>query len=426
MHKASAVVSRVAVGLSAGFLGSAAAGQCEPEWLPGFSAVNGPLNGAVNAVRVWERAGFPSRLAVSSSFPVPNEPPVPLALWDGQAWQPLPRGPGIQARGIAVYNGDLVAAGFGNQAQGAMAFVARWDGVQWSSLGTGVNGPVRAIAVHGNDLYVGGEFNAAGGTTAQGIARWDGQQWHSAGSVVGMVLALHSADAAAGGGLVVGGMFASAGGVSVQNIARLDGGVWSAMGGRPGAVECIESFQGAIIAGGQAPSGQPTIARWDGQAWQPLGAGVNQTVRSLLVQGGALYAAGFFTTAGGQPASRIARWDGAAWSAMGAGLGNSFGAPYVNTLGSFRGEVIAGGLFDTAGGEASFNFARWGCEGELCYANCDASTAAPILNVADFTCFLQRYAAGESYANCDLSTTAPTLNVADFTCFLQKFAAGCP
>jgi glucose/arabinose dehydrogenase len=61
-----------------------------------------------------------------------------------------------------------------------------------------------------------------------------------------------------------------------------------------------------------------------------------------------------------------------------------------------------------------------------CYPNCDASTAPPILNVQDFTCFLQRYAAQESYANCDNSTQAPVLNVQDFTCFLQRYAAGCP
>ena len=29
-----------------------------------------------------------------------------------------------------------------------------------------------------------------------------------------------------------------------------------------------------------------------------------------------------------------------------------------------------------------------------CYPNCDQSTSPPILKVADFTCFLQRYAAG--------------------------------
>jgi outer membrane protein assembly factor BamB len=62
----------------------------------------------------------------------------------------------------------------------------------------------------------------------------------------------------------------------------------------------------------------------------------------------------------------------------------------------------------------------------LCYANCDASTTAPILNVQDFSCFLNAFAAGEPYANCDNSTTPPALNVQDFSCFLNAFAAGCP
>ncbi|MBL9030703.1 MAG: hypothetical protein JNM80_03230 [Phycisphaerae bacterium] len=61
-----------------------------------------------------------------------------------------------------------------------------------------------------------------------------------------------------------------------------------------------------------------------------------------------------------------------------------------------------------------------------CYANCDGSTAAPVLNVNDFTCFLNLFAAGASSANCDGSTTPPVLNVNDFTCFLNAFAAGCP
>jgi hypothetical protein len=61
-----------------------------------------------------------------------------------------------------------------------------------------------------------------------------------------------------------------------------------------------------------------------------------------------------------------------------------------------------------------------------CYPNCDESTIPPVLNVQDFTCFLQRYAAGDTYANCDNGSVAPTLNVADFTCFLQRYAEGCP
>jgi hypothetical protein len=59
------------------------------------------------------------------------------------------------------------------------------------------------------------------------------------------------------------------------------------------------------------------------------------------------------------------------------------------------------------------------------YANCDGSATAPVLNVNDFTCFLNRYAAGDDYANCDGSTTAPVLNVNDFTCFVNRYAGGC-
>jgi WD40 repeat protein len=62
----------------------------------------------------------------------------------------------------------------------------------------------------------------------------------------------------------------------------------------------------------------------------------------------------------------------------------------------------------------------------VCYANCDQSTTPPVLNVGDFTCFLQRFASGDPYANCDSSTAPPVLNVGDFTCFLGRFAAGCP
>jgi hypothetical protein len=62
----------------------------------------------------------------------------------------------------------------------------------------------------------------------------------------------------------------------------------------------------------------------------------------------------------------------------------------------------------------------------FCYANCDESTTAPILNVEDFSCFINRFAVGDAYANCDCSTTEPVLNVEDFSCFINKFAAGCP
>ncbi|MFN0132600.1 MAG: choice-of-anchor tandem repeat NxxGxxAF-containing protein [Phycisphaerales bacterium] len=69
-----------------------------------------------------------------------------------------------------------------------------------------------------------------------------------------------------------------------------------------------------------------------------------------------------------------------------------------------------------------------------CYANCDGSVVAPALNVADFVCFLNRFAADQAlpalqqsgaYSNCDGSITPPAINIADFICFLNRFGAGC-
>src|ERR1043165_2900289 len=77
------------------------------------------------------------------------------------------------------------------------------------------------------------------------------------------------------------------------------------------------------------------------------------------------------------------------------------------------------------GGGGVFPGAGSGGEAAPCYANCDASTAAPVLNVNDFQCFLNMFAAGLPQANCDGSTTPPVLNINDFQCFVNRFAAGC-
>jgi probable HAF family extracellular repeat protein len=109
--------------------------------------------------------------------------------------------------------------------------------------------------------------------------------------------------------------------------------------------------------------------------------------------------------------------------AIAAGINlNGFYMYYARGV-SADGKCIVGYGFSQTNQEAFLLDLRTGV---VCYPNCDMSTAAPTLNVQDFTCFLQRYAAGESYANCDNSTQAPTLNVQDFTCFLQRYAAGCP
>ncbi len=60
-----------------------------------------------------------------------------------------------------------------------------------------------------------------------------------------------------------------------------------------------------------------------------------------------------------------------------------------------------------------------------CYANCDGSSANPVLTANDFQCFLNQFSIGTSYANCDGSTANPVLTANDFQCFLNAYSVGC-
>ena len=146
-----------------------------------------------------------------------------------------------------------------------------------------------------------------------------------------------------------------------------------------------------VDAGAGAEVAAPVVV--PGRAVPPAGA-VEAEVDGT---GPALYVAGYFTAAGGVTATNIAKWDGASWSALGPpGTGTN---NLVNSLAVYDDgagpALYAGGYFTTAGGLASPYLAKWaGCAG--CYANCDSSTVAPVLNVADFICFTNRFAASSS------------------------------
>jgi Domain of unknown function (DUF5122) beta-propeller len=74
-----------------------------------------------------------------------------------------------------------------------------------------------------------------------------------------------------------------------------------------------------------------------------------------VLPGGDVVAGGFFTSAGGVPASRIARWNGSAWSPLGSGMNNDVLTLIVLT----NGDLVAGGDFTMAGGVSASNIARW-------------------------------------------------------------------
>lgn len=279
---------------------------------------------------VYALVVYNGELVAGGNFDVAGEATVNnVARWDGTMWRPLASGVGgapspssLAVNALTVYNGELIAGGDFTTAGGVAAkHIARWNGVEWSALGgpgSGMNDLVYALTVFHGELIAGGVFTTAGGTVASRIARWDGSTWRSLGS--GVDYNLYSLTIFRDE-LIAGGWFTVAGGVTVNGVARWNGSTWQALGSGfsngmylPGAF-ALRAFNGELIAaGGFSESGAVAlnnIARWNGNEWRPLGAGVGapyEAVSALALWAGDLVAGGYFSIAGGQPVEPWAYW----------------------------------------------------------------------------------------------------------------------
>jgi trimeric autotransporter adhesin len=351
-----------------------------------------------------------------------------VAKWDGQTWDNLAGGVGDGAVYVLVRRGgDVIAGGRFSEAGGRPALnIARWDGAEWSPLGAGlgidpINSAVWALAEYQGQLYAAGRSLT---TASYGLARWDGSQWHpvptpSQGDV--NALAVYNGD------LYVGGSIGSVSGGGI-GLARWNGSQWLPVGA-PGEYiygRAMIVYNGELIVAINTATFLQGVMRWNGQSWGELGSGVSGRARAFAVAGGELLVGGSFTSASGIAASKVAIWNGSQWRALGSGLQTQESYQEVRAAAAYASGFAVGGEFLRAGGEPSSHLAMWRRGVPECYANCDCSGVSPVLNVADFSCFLQRFGNGDPYANCDQSTEPPVLNVADFSCYLQRFAAGCP
>ena len=224
----------------------------------------------------------------------------------------------VTAGGVIVVGNHLKAGDFSD---------ANWVGLNPGL--PGANGFIYASVVddEGN-LYIGGRFTAVGTVKANNVSKWNGKSWSALGSGISSgsyTPAVVNALAVSGTNLYVGGCFGAAGGASATNIAKWDGSTWSALG-----------------------SGIIGIVAW---GWS---LGVN----ALAIRGGDVYAGGSFWSAGGVLATNIAKWDGNAWSALGAGLNAGYNSS-VWALDVTETNLFVGGQFTSAGGVATMNIAQW-------------------------------------------------------------------
>jgi trimeric autotransporter adhesin len=356
---------------------------------------------------------------------IPNNDPFGAFSWDGSTLSPLGFGTDsfrsdVQGGYTIINSGSQIYIG-GDFSEGRntatssviVSNLARWDGSQWQRLSAGnagLNAPVLALHTRAGSVYAAGSFNTVGSALSPSLAQWNGS-WLTRPNPVGAtyvenamafasdtnqllwagIVRLDStlfggiarattstfaalsttnlsfadsiqAVAIKGSNIYVGGRFTNIGGVAANNIARWDGTAWNAMGaGVNGRVHDIEAaFSGnSILVGGEFTQAgglsASRIARWDGAStWTAVGSGVNGPVFAIQNAFLEIAVGGNFSSAGGVPANNIARLSGNTFSAYGTGTTGP-----IRALTFSVGNVWAGGEFISAGGSVANNIARW-------------------------------------------------------------------
>lgn len=163
--------------------------------------------------------------------------------------------------------------------------------------------------------------------------------------------------------LYVAGAFSGSGATPLSFIARWDGSAFLPAGaGFNSQAYALGLYNNEVYcAGSFTSSGANTclrIAKWDGSQWVNVGTGMDNQVFYLTNYNGELIAGGIFNFAGATPVSKIAKWNGASWSNLGTGIGGS-GVPQVYTMQEYNGLLYVGGQFNAAGGVSVNNIAVW-------------------------------------------------------------------
>jgi hypothetical protein len=380
------------------------------------------------------------RTIVSGGFTSPSggTPFYDTWSWDGQQWRfETGPGPSTGITSVLVYDAaqrEPLRMGFDTQLWG-------WDGDRWRP---------RSPSVQVDNEHYAGAYDSTRqevvvfgwwGLEAR-TSVWDGQTWtmhvHPPGSEAPTRRVYHAMghDPVRGRTVLFGGRDAGPPWANYNDTWEWDGASWTRVQGAGGpalawghrlAWDSSQNRMLMVMAG--------EVWSYDGATWSLRAAGGSATVnpavafdperRRLLVFGGLEW-----------PETSDELWalDGNGWSQL--AIAGPRGREFTHMAWDERRRrmVLFGGTADIGQHLPQDDTWELICE-PVCYANCDGSSTHPALNIDDFTCFINEYAAGVSltpvqqrthYANCDGSTIGPVINVDDFSCFINLFAAGCP
>jgi hypothetical protein len=335
-------------------------------WIP---TGNG-MNGNVNAVLVHNDTLYAGGAFTQAGGTIVNK----IVKWNGAQWDTLQGGLIINNINDLIFYQDTLYAGgdFTNPSTLGGVYVMKWNGSSWVEVPNGVNYRVYSLEVYNNELYVGGDFSAIGSGPANNIVKYNGYTWIPIGGFTNGLVRDIKFDS--NGILYAGGVFTTIGGAAAKHIGKYDGTNWSAVGsGVDNTVTCIaisssnEVYIGGLFTLGYNVGLMYHIAKFDGINWQVVGGGLgnfSSVVYDMDFHCDDLYVCGQFKTAGADTVNNIVKWNGSAWQGLGAGLTQDTTAtPYGFSMDFQNNNLWIGGNFAWAGGKRADKISGYAIDG---------------------------------------------------------------
>jgi hypothetical protein len=369
-----------------------------------------PLPGAAG-IFAYAMVVYNDRLVVGGGFQRKRGATRDIVVaWDGAVWHDFTPGLSVTPAQVAnqpygvsalsVHYGALIVGGAFSLDGVTPEHLVRWNGAEWSSLEpnedhffccssvlvSGV-GEVTTLGFHDGDIVVAGHFDTLGANRVNNIARWDGRSFHAYGCGGGRSPGAFERLASWNDSIVAGAhpvsLWKENGWSALGDLnGRLfdilvhensvvaatgeddpillwTGHSWVPLGHEFFAVD-LQIYDDALVGSGHLDSdvsGNSSVARWDGNAWQRIGTPFTGEPWRLTVFRGDLFAT-INRFAPSSSGGQLVRWTGAEWE----DLGSTGPAGWIYDLAVFENELVAAGFFLEMDGVPARNIARWNGE----------------------------------------------------------------